>query len=140
MSSADTDFSPLDAMSPPLPPDSPPEAPPAMPPSSNTPAADINTQALIELAMVKGQLTTVIQLLQHNHVDTHRRIDDLKAEVSQRFDDLTKTVDTRFDSLDDRVATVEANERSTALRGAAYGGGAAALVTAAIEAIKHIRV
>jgi chaperonin cofactor prefoldin len=100
---------------------------------------DINTQALIELAMVKGQLTTVIQLLQHNHVDTHRRIDDLKAAVDQRFDDLAKTVDSRFDMLDDRVNTVEANERSTALRTAAYGGGAAALVTAAIEAIKHIR-
>lgn len=89
---------------------------------------DVNTAALLELAQVKGQLSTVIQLLQQNH-----------AHTNQRLDDLSRSVDSRFDKLDDRLSRVEDRERSTALRTASYGAGAAALVTAAIEAIKHVR-
>jgi hypothetical protein len=123
MSSSDTDFMPLD------------EAPTDMNTTPAGPASDINIQALVELAALRGQLDSVLTLMQHNHQDIHRRIDDMRVSVDHRFDAL----DSRFGRLDERVNTVEGNERSTALRTAVYGGGAAALVTAAIEAMKHLR-
>lgn len=113
-------------------------------PNPTQPAAtgnqnDVNTLALIELASVKGQLGTVIQMLQHNHLDTHRRIDDLSKAVDRRFDDMSRNVNSRFNHLDERVEVVETRERSTAIRTAVYGGSAAALVTAVLETLKHYR-
>ena len=106
---------------------------------------DINTAALIEMASIRGQLHTLLTLMQQHQGETHRRIDDLGRSLGARVEDLRDTVDQRFQDLDtrlggmeERIETVEERERTTALRTAAWGGGAAALVTATMEAIKHL--
>ena len=128
--------SPDDAMSP---------TPTPTPTPAVPPPVDINTAALIEMASIRGQLQTVIQLMHQSNAETHRRIDDLGRSLSARVEDLRDTVDQRFQDLDtrlggmeERIETVEERERTTAMRTAAWGGGAAALVTATMEAIKHL--
>lgn len=78
-----------------------------------------------ELGKVQGQLNTITQLLQAHHEASNKRMDDLQ-----------KAIDGRFDSLEDRITTLEANERSTAIKAAASGAAAAGLSMLVIEAIK----
>lgn len=87
----------------------------------------LNTAMLTELAEVKGQLAIITRLIQTNHDATHQRINDLRHSV-----------DGRFDGVDSRLTRLEENERGTAIRTAAVGAVSGALVTAAIQFIKHM--
>lgn len=87
---------------------------------------EIGTAALVQLAEVRGQLTMIAQLIQNNHGATHQRIDDLR-----------KTVETRFAGVEDRLETIEQNERGTAIRAAGSGAFSGAIVAGAIELMKH---
>ena len=87
--------------------------------------SDPATTLLIEMGQVKGQLTAMTTLLQQNHTATQTRIEDL-----------SKSVGVRFDGLEKRLATLETNERGTALRAAGTGALAGAIVSAALVAIK----
>lgn len=87
---------------------------------------DIGAAALVQLAEVKGQLTMIVQLIQTNHGATHQRIDDLR-----------KTVESRFAGVENRLETIEQNERGTAIRAAGSGAFSGAIVAGVIEVIKH---
>ncbi|MES1977519.1 MAG: hypothetical protein V4451_05750 [Pseudomonadota bacterium] len=87
--------------------------------------SDTNTAMLVELAEVKGQLKLMTQLMQQNHEATHQRINDFRHAVEGRVS-----------HVESRMATLEANERTTALKGAGSGALAGAIAGAAIEAIK----
>lgn len=82
---------------------------------------------LFEMGQVKGMLQGLTTQIQSNHEATKTRIEDLK-----------QTVDTRFTAVEKRLSSVEANERATALRTAGAGALSGAIVTAAIEAFKHL--
>lgn len=70
----------------------------------------ISAAALVQMAEVKGQLTTITAMIQANHEATHQRIDDLRH-----------TVESRFQGVDERIGALESNERDTALRTAGVG-------------------
>ncbi len=86
---------------------------------------NINTSALVELGTIKGQLNTMMTMLQQNHADTNRRIDDLRHAQESR----TKGVE-------DRVSTLEKNERGTAIKAGVAGAMTGGIATAALVAIK----
>lgn len=85
----------------------------------------INTSALVELGTIKGQLNTMMTMLQQNHADTNRRIDDLRHAQ-----------ETRTAGVESRVATLEKNERGTAIKAAAAGATSGFIAAAAIAALK----
>lgn len=85
------------------------------------------TSVLIEMGQVKGQLTAMTTLLLQNHTATQTRIEDL-----------SKSVSVRFDGVERRVATLEGNERGTAIRSAGTGALAGVIVSAALAALKGI--
>lgn len=87
--------------------------------------SDPATTLLVEMGQVKGQLTAMTALLQQNHTATQTRIEDL-----------SKSVGVRFDGLEKRLATLEENERGTAIRAAGTGALAGAIVAAGLAAIK----
>jgi hypothetical protein len=89
--------------------------------------SDNNTSVLVELAEVKGQLRIMTQLMQQNHEATHQRINDFRHAVEGRVA-----------NVETRMATLETNERTTALKGAGSGAAAGAIASAAIEAIKYL--
>lgn len=64
-------------------------------------------QSLVEVAAVKGRLDAIMQLLASNHGAIQQRITDLQVSTGQRFD-----------GLDERINTLEKNERSTAMKAA----------------------
>lgn len=88
------------------------------------PAAVANA-VLVEMGQVKGQLTALTTLIQQNHTATQTRIEDLSKSVGVQFDDVKS-----------RLKTLEANERSTAIRSAGSGALAGAIVAAAFAALK----
>lgn len=77
-------------------------------------------------------LSVLLQTIQMNHQATHQRFDDLRHSIDGRFD----TVDQRMETIERRIEIVEANERATALKTAAAGATAGALVAAGVEAVK----
>lgn len=87
--------------------------------------SDENHQLLVQFAEVKGQLSAVLQLMQHNHDSTHQRINDFRTAVEGRIA-----------GVEARLEKVEDNERGTAIRAASGGALSAAVVTGAIEALK----
>ena len=91
---------------------------------------DINATGLAEISAVKGQLTTIILLIESHHAATDQRIDDMRRAVEGRLDGIEK-----------RLGNVEANERITAIRTAGIAGtvgtAAGALVAAAFEVIRR---
>ena len=89
------------------------------------PAPDNNTAVLVELGQVKGQLTALTDMIRQNHQATQTRIDDH-----------SKAVGVRFDGLEKRLATLETNERGTAIRAAGTGALAGAIVAAMMAAIR----
>jgi chromosome segregation ATPase len=89
----------------------------------------INTSALVELGTIKGQLNTMMTMLQQNHADTNRRIDDLRHAQEAR------TL-----GVENRVSTLEKNERGTAIKAAAAGAASGFIAAAAIAAIKFIPI
>lgn len=91
--------------------------------SANDPTATV----LVELAEVKGQLKLMTQMMQQNHESTHQRINDFRHAIEGRLS-----------GVETRVATIEKNERGTAIRGASSGAFAGTLVTAAIEGLKYL--
>lgn len=86
-----------------------------------------NTAVLVELGQVKGQLQALTELIRQNHSATQTRIEDL-----------SKSVGVRFDGIEKRLATLEENERGTAIRAAGTGALAGAIVAAGIAAIRGI--
>lgn len=88
---------------------------------------DPNATVLVELAEVKGQLKLMVQMMQQNHESTHQRINDFRHAIEGRLS-----------GVETRVATIEKNERGTALRGAGSGALSGAIMGAAIEALKHL--
>lgn len=89
--------------------------------------SDPATALLLEMGQVKGQLTAMTALLQQNHTATQTRIEDL-----------SKSVGVRFDGLEKRLATLEENERGTAVRAAGTGALAGAIVAAGLAAMRGI--
>jgi hypothetical protein len=87
--------------------------------------SDTNTQVLVELGQVKGQLTLLLQMMQNNHDSTNKRIDDMRHAVEGRLE-----------GVEGRVGVLEKNERGTAIRSSASGALAGAIVAAGIAAIK----
>jgi hypothetical protein len=90
-----------------------------------TDPAAVATTLLVEMGQVKGQLAAMTDLLRQNHTATQTRIEDLSKSVGVQFDDVKN-----------RLTTLEANERGTALRAAGSGGLAGAIVAAAFAALK----
>lgn len=86
-----------------------------------------NTAVLVELGQVKGQLNALTELIRQNHSATQTRIEDL-----------SKSVGVRFDGVEKRLATLEANERGTAMRAAGTGALSGAIVAAGIAAMKFM--
>jgi hypothetical protein len=83
---------------------------------------------LAAVSEVKGQLLGIQAMLQQNHDSTNQRIDDLRHSV-----------ESRMKGVEDRVSTLEKNERGTAVKAgvaAAIGGVLVAAGTAAIRLIK----
>lgn len=90
------------------------------------PAPDKNTAALMgELGQVKGQLTLITQLMQQHHDATHQRINDL-----------SKAMDTRFTGVEERLSTLERNERGTAMRTAGVAAVSGAIVSAGLAMLR----
>lgn len=85
----------------------------------------INNSALVELGTIKGQLTTMMTMLQQNHADTNRRIDDLRHAQ-----------ETRTAGVETRVATLEKNERGTAIKAGVAGAVSGAIGAAGLVALK----
>ena len=90
-------------------------------------APDNNTTVLVELGQVKGQLSALTDLIRQNHTATQTRIEDL-----------SKSVGVRFDGIEKRLATLEQNERGTAIRAAGTGALAGAIVAAGIASMKFL--
>jgi hypothetical protein len=90
-------------------------------------APDNNTTVLVELGQVKGQLSALTDLIRQNHTATQTRIEDL-----------SKSVGVRFDGIEKRLATLEQNERGTAMRAAGTGALSGAIVAAGIAAMKYL--
>jgi hypothetical protein len=92
-------------------------------------ADDMGAVTLAELAAVKGQLTLIAQMIQHNHDATHQRIDDLRHSIEGRIS-----------GIDGRVSTLESRERETALRtaglSAVSGSIGGALVSGLLAAMR----
>ena len=86
---------------------------------------NINTSALVELGTIKGQLNTMMTMLQQNHADTNRRIDDLRHAQ-----------ETRTAGVESRVATLEKNERGTAIKAGVAGAVSGAIGAAGLVALK----
>lgn len=86
-----------------------------------------NNAVLVELGQVKGQLTAMTAMLQQNHAATQTRIEDLSASVGVQFDDVKK-----------RLATLESNERGTAIRAAGTGALAGAIVAGMLAFVRGI--
>ncbi|QDL53113.1 hypothetical protein [Rhodoferax aquaticus] len=86
-----------------------------------------NTTVLVELGQVKGQLSALTDLIRQNHTATQTRIEDL-----------SKSVGVRFDGIEKRLATLEQNERGTAMRAAGTGALSGAIVAAGIAAMKYL--
>lgn len=84
---------------------------------------DLNHAALVELAEVKGQLKLIVTMLQQQHSATNQRIDDMRSSMENRFE-----------GVEDRLGTLETNERSTALRTAGISAISAAAVSAMVAA------
>jgi hypothetical protein len=82
---------------------------------------------LIAMGKLEGQLANMTALMQSNHVATQTRIEDL-----------SKSVGVRFDGIEKRLATLEQNERGTALRAAGTGALSGAIVAAGIAAMKYM--
>ncbi|KLN54700.1 hypothetical protein [Variovorax paradoxus] len=84
-----------------------------------------DTQVLVQLSQVQGQLTALTQLMQQNHDSTHQRINDFRHAVEGRIG-----------GVEARVDKIENNERGTALKAAGGGAFSGAIVAAAMEALK----
>jgi hypothetical protein len=82
----------------------------------------------VQLGAIKGQLDTMMTMLQQNHADTNRRIDDLRTSQSERTA-----------GLEERVSTLEHNERGTAIKAGTVGAVSGLIAAAAIAAIKLIK-
>lgn len=87
--------------------------------------SDLTAATLAELAEVKGQLSVMTQLLVSHHASTNQRIDDMRASV-----------ETRIDGVEERLGTLEQNERGTAIKTAGISAVSAALVSGAIAMLK----
>lgn len=85
----------------------------------------LSTVALQQLAEVKGQLANITLLIQISQSSTHQRIDDLR-----------QAMEGRFEGIEQRLASVEANERSTAVKASAVGAVSSAVVTAVVQLLK----
>ena len=82
---------------------------------------------LIAMGKLEGQLAAMTTLMQQNHLSTQTRIEDL-----------SKSVGVRFDGIENRLATLEQNERGTAMRAAGSGALSGAIVAAGIAAMKYM--
>jgi ElaB/YqjD/DUF883 family membrane-anchored ribosome-binding protein len=80
---------------------------------------ELNMQALQQLAEVRGQLSTITQLLQQNAKHTDQRIDDLR-----------RSIEDRMDMQESRLDNLEKNERGTAIRTAAVAAVTSTIVAA----------
>ncbi len=89
------------------------------PPEIKNPDASV----LLQLGQVQGQLLGLTQMIQSQHDSTGKRIDDFQHAMENRLS-----------NVEDRVAKVEGNERSTAVKAA----GGSALVMGAIELAKYL--
>ena len=82
---------------------------------------------LMAMGKLEGQLAAMTALMQQNHQATQTRIEDL-----------SKSVGVRFDGIEKRLATLEQNERGTAMRAAGTGALSGAIVAAGIAAMKYL--
>ncbi|ARV17375.1 hypothetical protein AEP_00413 [Curvibacter sp. AEP1-3] len=82
---------------------------------------------LIAMGKLEGQLAAMTNLMQQNHQATQTRIEDL-----------SKAVGVRFDGIEKRLATLEQNERGTAIRAAGTGALAGAIVAAGLQAMRAL--
>lgn len=90
-------------------------------------ASHVNAIAMAQLAEVRGQLSTITQLLTINAKHTDQRIDDLRHAMEGRM--------TGHDS---RLSKLETNERGTAIRTAGVAAVTSTIVAAGIAALKSI--
>jgi hypothetical protein len=98
--------------------------------SDNNPDSTV----LVQLGEVQGQLKMMTAMIQANHESTHQRINDFRHAIEGRIDG----VEAKIKKVEDRVDTIDKNERGTALRAAGGGAMSAAIVTGAIEALKML--
>ena len=82
---------------------------------------------LMAMGKLEGQLATMTTLMQQHHAATQTRIEDL-----------SKSVGVRFDGIEKHLATLEQNERGTAMRAAGTGALSGAIVAAGIAAMKFL--
>ena len=69
-----------------------------------------NSDLLLQLGKLEGQVGQILQLMQANHTATNQRLDDMRAAFNARMD-----------GHDTRLERIESRERSTAIKAAASG-------------------
>lgn len=89
------------------------------------PNTNINTALLMELGQVKGQLASLMTMMQNNHDHMNRRMDDVRHAM-----------ETQIKGAVARIDKLEQNERSTAIKAAGAGVASSLIITAAVAAIK----
>lgn len=93
--------------------------------SDHAQSGTTNTDILVHLARMEGQMSQLMQLQQMNH-----------ETINQRLQDVITNTNTRFDGLEKRMGAVEDKERGTAIRAAASGAVSGAVAAAALAALK----
>ena len=81
-----------------------------------------NSDLLLQLGKLEGQVGQILQLMQANHTATNQRLDDMRAAFNARMD-----------GHDTRLERIESRERSTAIKAAA-SGALSGMVTSMIAA------
>ena len=81
-----------------------------------------NSDLLLQLGKLEGQVGQILQLMQANHTATNQRLDDKRAAFNARMD-----------GHDTRLERIESRERSTAIKAAA-SGALSGMVTSMIAA------
>lgn len=97
------------------------------------------------LGELKGQLSSVSELIRHSNQATHQRIDDLARKVdaqtaatNTRINDHKAEVDERFDEQNRRIRQLERELHGQRNRGRLESAGIATAVPAMIEVIKAL--
>lgn len=80
-----------------------------------------------QIASMEAKIDMLMDLVEKGQQDTHRRIDDLRHAFEKRLE-----------TNESRIATLEANERQTAIKAAAFGAASSAATTVFMDLLKGL--
>ena len=86
-----------------------------------------NSAVMNQLGKLDGQMQMLMSVMQSNNASTHQRIDDMRAAIAGQLD-----------SVEKRLGTLEANERSTAVKASSAGAIAGVIAAAGVAALKGV--